>query len=155
MTAEELIAKGSSQVRNNSGLTAIYLNLYEKTFGHQLACSACNFDYHFQIFTNAILNKTQLNLFTMENQKTHKFYQSGEIKAYDTEEGNLNSRVYFNDYSATDETALAYLTHGTPEQLEARKLEFQILPEGYGKEKEEVKSEDATEDVVKKEKVKK
>lgn len=154
MTAEEVIAKGSGQVRNNSDLTAIYLNLYEKTFGQKLSCSGCNFDYHFQIFTNRILNKTELNLFTMEKQKTHKFYQSGEIKAYDAEKDNLNSRVYFNDYNATDELAIAYLTHGTPEQVEARKLEFQILPEGFGKEKKEVKSEDATED-VKKEKVKK
>jgi hypothetical protein len=88
----------------------------------------------------------------MTNQKTHKFYGSGEIKAYDVEQGNLNSRVYFNDYSATDALAIAYLTQGTPEELEARKLEFKILPEGLGK---EVKTEDATEDVVKKEKVKK
>jgi hypothetical protein len=152
MTAEELIAKGSGQVRNSSDLTAIYLKLYENAFGYKPACSSCNFDYEFQNFTNRILNKTQLNLFMMENKKTHKFYNSGEIKAFDTEEGNLNSRVYFNDYSATDELAIAYLTYGTKEELESRKLEFQILPEGFGK---EVKSEDATEDVIKKEKVKK
>ncbi len=153
MTAEELIAQGSSQVRNNAGLTAIYLELNKKLFGHVPSCSSCNFDYEFQIFTNRVLNKTQLNLFTMENTKTHKFHTSGEIKAYLAEEGNENSKVYFNDYSATDELAIAYLTHGTPEELENRKLEFAILPEGLGKEKKEVKVEDVVEE--KKEKVKK
>jgi hypothetical protein len=152
MTVEGLIAKGSGQVRNNSDLTALYLKFYENEFGYKPACSSCNFEYEFQIFANRILNKTNLDLFTMTNQKTHKFYGSGEIKAYDVEQGNLNSRVYFNDYSATDALAIAYLTQGTPEELEARKLEFKILPEGLGK---EVKTEDATEDVVKKEKVKK
>jgi hypothetical protein len=90
----------------------------------------------------------------MENTKTHKFHTSGEIKAYFAEDGNENSKVYFNDYSATDELAIAYLTNGKPEELEVRKLEFAILPNGLGKEKKEVKGEDVVVE-EKKEKVKK
>lgn len=131
MDVKELIKLNSREVRGNSNLMAIYINVFESQFGYKPNCAGCTFNSDFQKLKNAVLTPKQKTIIKME--KTFKLYQvKGEILTY--KRGKKTVRQY--DNRMTEEFAIGFLTNGTDEQIEERKKLFKSLPKGLNKEKE-------------------
>lgn len=126
MTKDELILKGKHKVRGNSDLMLIYINLFKDQFGYKPNCAGCTFDNDWGKFTssNKRIGKVIINSeITFELRKL-----TSEIVHYRIEGDRRIYRSYVN--RMTEEYALAFLTYGTPEQIQERKKLFKVLPNG-------------------------
>ncbi len=123
MTKEELIAFGSSKVRNDSTLLSFYKEIFKEEFGYYPICAGCSFstDWDKLIKSNNISLTKKFEIMNPEfeikdKQKIHTYRDAKGIK-------RRCSGFHF-----TIEFAIAYLTNGTKEEIELRKKEFKTLP---------------------------
>jgi hypothetical protein len=126
MTAEELINLGASKVRNTPNLMASYIAIFSDTFGKAPNCAGCTFTKDFNTLKNYVNRETRNPLKSqIMKAKTFKLKKiNGTIHTYRV--GRKPVRMY--DNRMTEAFAIAYLTNGTQEELEARKLLFSVLP---------------------------
>jgi hypothetical protein len=128
MTAQELITLQPSQVRKSNELMAVYLKNYFLYLGRNPVCTSCTFDSDFRNFAVAVKNgepkfNKLINPLIMET--TFTILDPSSIYSY-RKKGMAVKRCYGNNMN--DEFAIAYLTIGTDEEIEKRKLEFKVLP---------------------------
>lgn len=136
MTYSELIQYNKSEVRSNSNLTLYFINAYQFLFGSKPSCSGCSINREFDKLKKEILKRNLLeseieikqeNNIIMEQTKT--FVRSASLTedmlAFKDENGVIR-RKFVN--KLTDEFVIAYLTNGTPEEIEERKKKFKVLP---------------------------
>ncbi len=123
MTKEELIAFGSSKVRNDSTLLSFYKEIFKEEFGYYPICAGCSFsnDWDKLIKSNNISLTKNFEIMNPEfeikdKQKIHTYTDAKGIK-------RRCSGFHF-----TIEFAIAYLTNGTEEEIELRKKDFKTLP---------------------------
>lgn len=148
MTANELISINSDKVRRDSNLMALYINHFEKAFGHKPNCAGCTFKSDWQRFV-AKIKGTDTQSKTTENMNTSIDFKlkRRENKILSYKKNGKTYRQY--DTKLTADFVNGYLTNGTPEQLKERKTAFQILPEKFRpKTKTEPVEEPVKEDAV-------
>jgi hypothetical protein len=123
MTKEELIAFGSSKVRNDSTLLSFYKEIFKEEFGYYPVCAGCSFsnDWDKLIKSNKISLTKKFEIMNPEfeikdKQKIHTYTDAKGIK-------RRCSGFHF-----TLDFAIAYLTNGTEEEIELRKKDFKTLP---------------------------
>ncbi len=139
MEVDELILKSPDKVRKSPDLMAFYLSEYENIFGQLPNCAGCTFKKDWKRFVQAVKTPTkQKKEIIMSTNKTFKLKDS-RVRILTYWLGKSPQRKYSN--KLTEEFAIGYLTHGTEEQLEARKKEFAILPSGLNTKKEPKKEE--------------
>lgn len=155
MEVKDLVRKSSQEVRGNSNLMAIYIKYFKEYFGHEPNCAGCTFANDFTRLKRVVLSGG-----SQEQKSRTKKQSKMEIKTFKLKkvEGKILSykkngkTIHFYDNNMTEQLAVEYLTHGTPEQIEGRKKLFSILPKSII-EKIEVKEEvieqtEPTEEVV-------
>jgi len=132
MGIEELKNMDANKVRNNSSLMRLYIEIFEQTFGYKPNCAGCTFKKDFQKLINS--KKTTTTLKTTTMKKTFKLKRiTGRILTY-----KINGRpIRKYDNKLTEDFVIGYLTHGTEQELEERRKQFEILPKLA--KKEEVK----------------
>lgn len=126
MTPEELINIGATKVRNSPNLMASYIAIFTDIFGKAPNCAGCTFTKDFNTLKNHV-NKETHNLIKSKIMKAKTFKLkkiNGTIHTYKV--GRTPVRMY--DNRMTEAFAIAYLTNGTPEEIEARKALFSVLP---------------------------
>ena len=123
MTKEELIAFGSSKVRNDSALLSLYKEIFKEEFGYYPVCAGCSFstDWEKLIKSNNIsLTKNYKIMNTeFEIKDKQKIYTYTDVNGIKRRCGGFYMSIEF---------AIAYLTNGTEEDIELRKKEFKTLP---------------------------
>lgn len=126
MTTEELINKGATKVRNSPNLMAFYITLYTDIFGKAPNCAGCTFTKDFNTLKNHVNKETHNPIKSkIMKAKTFKLKKiNGTIHTYKV--GRTPVRMY--DNRMTEAFAIAYLTNGTPEEIEARKALFAVFP---------------------------
>lgn len=130
MTANELISINSDKVRRDSNLMALYINHFEKAFGHKPNCAGCTFKSDWQRFVAKIKGAdTQSKTTEIMNTAIDFKLKRRENKILSYKKNGKTYRQY--DTKLTAEFVEGYLTNGTPEQLKERKAAFQILPEKF------------------------
>lgn len=127
ITLEDLIKAGKSEVRYNSNLLTAYKKLFAEKFGREPDCAGCTFDSDWNRLTNQNFSNREIM-----SENTFKLRDNSIIYTYDKkiDDGNTRrTRSYGN--IMTEEFAEAYLTEGTPEQIDQRKKQFKILPKKF------------------------
>src|SRR5690606_15767876 len=152
MEVKDLVKKSSQEVRGNSNLMAIYIKYFKEYFGHEPSCAGCTFANDFTRLKRVVLSggsqeqKSRTKKQSKMETKTFKLKKvEGKILSYKKN----GKTIHFYDNNMTEQLAVEYLTHGTPEQIEERKKLFAILPNAII-EPVEVKEEivETTEEVV-------
>lgn len=140
MDIKEFILINSDKVRRDSSLMAFYIESYYQIFGFKPSCAGCTFNSDWKKFVTAVNNgekSVTLNTKQLIMETTFKLKKTNnEILAYKV--GGRTYRKY--DNKLTEEFAIAYLTHGTEEEIEQRKKRFSVLPK-LGIEVEPVKED--------------
>ena len=129
MTAIELIQNKPSEVRGNSALMAAYFNYYLEYMGLQLSCGTCSFESTFNTFSQKVREGEPKfkHLIQEQMEQTFIIIDQNKIYSYRSKEtGNTEHRYGFK---MDEEFAVEYLTNGTDDEIESRKLEFSKLPE--------------------------
>lgn len=138
MTDKELANLAPSEVRNNEELMRLYVERYEGVFFLTPSCAGCTFNTDFKKFRSAILNGLRItnpNNIIMENTFKLKRKHYSEILTYRI--GNVPFRIYGKQMN--EGFAIEYLKNGTKEQIEERKLMFDVLPSKTGTAKKDPK----------------
>lgn len=143
MEVSELIKLDSRKVRSNSNLMAIYINAFEKQFGRKPACAGCTFANDFAKLISAVNKGTQPVLTIQKSRKMENTFKlkriQNKILAY--RKDGKTFRVY--DNLMKEDFAVAFLTHGTEEELAERAKLFNTLPSAItGEVKEELSVEE-------------
>ena len=148
MTFRELTQLNKGIIRGNSDFTLFFINAYQHIFGYKPSCSGCSINNEMHKLFERIKQMPNQDLeilidkdLIMENtDKT--FVKSINFKenliAYKDENGRIR-RKFAN--KLTDDFVIAYLTNGTPEELEDRRKKFKVLPLAMREVKEEPKKE--------------
>lgn len=130
MTVEELILIDSRKVRASSNLMAIYIEVFTNHFGYAPNCAGCTFNRDFKKLKAAIRQqsapKTQ-KIVPMENTGTTFRLKKKTDAILTYIKDKRPHRIY--DHRMTEAFAVAFLTHGTKQEIESRKKLFEILPE--------------------------
>ncbi|RMZ60074.1 hypothetical protein D1632_10825 [Chryseobacterium nematophagum] len=129
---EDLVKAGKEKVRVTPDLMAAYIELFEKKFGRKPECAGCTFQNDWGKLTQNITIHTTEPM----ADKIFKLKDSSRIYSYDYKDkktGRFLRKRRFG-YTMEEEFAEQYLIHGSPEQLEKRKVEFKILPEKFQEE---------------------
>jgi len=148
MRVEEFISKSPDKVRKSPDLMAFYLREYEKIFGRLPNCAGCTFKSDWKKFVQAVKAPKKQKIKTMATtEKTFKL-KDNRLRILTYWLGKSPQRKYSN--KLTEEFVIGYLTHGTKEQLEARRKEFAILPKGLNTKEEiiEEKQEAENKEVI-------
>lgn len=130
MEVTELIKLDSHKVRGNSSLMTIYIDAFSKQFGRKPNCAGCTFGTDFANLIRAVqggdkaIKTKNLKSNKMENTFKLKKIQS-KILAY--RKDGKTFRVY--DNAMKEDFAVAFLTHGSDDELKERKAMFSVLPE--------------------------
>src|SRR5690606_10060390 len=131
MEVKDLVKKSSQEVRGNSNLMAIYIKYFKEYFGHEPSCAGCTFANDFTRLKRVVLSggsqeqKSRTKKQSKMETKTFKLKKvEGKILSYKKN----GKTIHFYDNNMTEQLAVEYLTHGTPEQIEERKKLFSILP---------------------------
>lgn len=134
MEVKELIQKSSQEVRGNSNLMAIYIKYFKEYFGHEPNCAGCTFANDFTRLKRVVLSGGSQKQQIARTKKHKAMEKTFKLKKT---EGKIfsfkkNSKtIHFYDNNLTEDVAVEYLTHGTPEQIEERKKLFAILPNAF------------------------
>ena len=142
MTKEELIAFGSSKVRNDSALLSLYFEMFKEQFGYIPPPPCCGnmSDWHkFEKSKgeNISLTKNYKIMNTeFEVKDKQKIYTYTDVKGVKRRCGGYYMNVEF---------AIEYLTNGTEEQIELRKKEFKTLPNLEKTEEQETEEQESEE----------
>lgn len=142
MKVDELIKLKPNKVRESPDLMGFYLLEYEKIFNEKPSCAPCTFKSDWKKFVKAYKTPTQQKIKTMATtEKTFKL-KDNRVRIMTYWLDKSPQRKYSN--KLTEDFAIGYLTHGTKEQLEARRKEFAVLPSGLNlkKDKQEPKKEE-------------
>lgn len=151
MRVDELILKSPDKVRKSPDLMAFYLREYEKIFGRLPNCAGCTFKSDWKKFVQAVKKPTKQIKETMATtEKTFKL-KDNRVRIMTYWLDKSPQRKYSN--KLTEDFAIGYLTHGTKEQIEARKKEFAILPSGLNLKKEKVEDKQEPKVIVEPKKV--
>lgn len=126
MTVQQLILNNSDKVRRDSSLMAFYIECFIEAFGYKPTCTGCTFSTDWNKLVRFIskgetitINQNKNIMSTFKLRKT-----TNTILFY-----KLNGRTFRKYDNKIDEAfAIAYLTHGTPEEIEQRKKLFAVLP---------------------------
>lgn len=126
----------AQQVRGNSDLLGVFIELYEGAFGRKPTCSGCAINSEWVKVRDFYYNPNgQQNKSKMEKTFELKKLKNEIISFHN---GNKIIRCY--DTKMTEEFAVSFLTNGTKEEIEERKKLFSKLPKSLTK-FEEVKAE--------------
>lgn len=128
MTATELIQYKSHEVRRDSDLMASYVKLFSEIMGYTPNCAGCTFKNDWTKFVKAVSNSTELQLQKTNIMATKSFELKKARKTIHTYKKDGRPVRSYND-NMTEEFAIAFLTHGTEEQIEERKKLFKKLPD--------------------------
>lgn len=126
MEALELINKGMHEVRRNSNLMHLYIELFEKAFKFKPVCAGCSFStdwFKFVSFYNpksVTLQKEKVMSKTISIKKV-----SHKILSY--KKDGRTYRLYDNNLN--DDFIKNYLENGTEEELKERKKMFNFPSE--------------------------
>lgn len=129
MTAEELIKNKPSEVRINSSLMAAYFNYYLEYMGLQLSCGTCNFESVFNTFANKVREGEPQFKYLIKSKMEQTFIVIDENKIFSYRSTKTGDTEHRYGFKMDEEFAIEYLTNGTEDEIESRKLEFSKLPE--------------------------
>ena len=121
MTKQELIKLPSSTVRGNSVYFQLYFDLFELEYGYTPEPPCCGHMADWYRFVGSG-NNNQKYIEIMSKSFEIKDRQ----KIYSFKKDKRAVRCY--GYNMTENFAIDYLTIGTEEEIESRKLEFKRLP---------------------------
>lgn len=129
ISIEDLIKAGKSEVRYNSDLLTAYKKLFAEKFGREPDCAGCTFDSDW----NRLINNSNISNREIMSDKTFKLRDNSIIYTFDKEDKKKKTLRRTRSYGniMTEEFAIDYLTHGTPEQIAERKMQFKILPKKF------------------------
>ncbi len=125
MTKEELIALGSSKVRNDSALLSLYFEMFKEEFGYTPPPPCCGNMSDWYKFEKSkgenisLTKKFEIMNADFEIKDKQKIYTYTDVKGIKRRCGGFYMTIEF---------AIAYLTNGTEEEVELRKKEFKTLP---------------------------
>lgn len=127
MTVEELIKLGKIQVRNNPDLMNAYKELFFEKFGRHPNCVPCTFNSDWNRLTGTAPQPQQN--YIMRNT-TFQLIDNSTIYSYDSEDRKAGRKIRHRTYgnTMTEDFAIAYLTNGSKDEIEKRKLHFKVLP---------------------------
>ena len=139
MDIQELILINSDKVRRDSNLMAFYIESFYTVFGTRPNCAGCTFSSDWKKFVSRVKNSENLvtlNTKQLKMKNTFKLKKiQNKIFAYRIEKKTFRS--YDNNF--TESFVKNFLTYGTPEEIEARKQLFSVLPQDeFEKEVEEI-----------------
>lgn len=140
MEVKDLVKKSSQEVRGNSNLMAIYIKYFKEYFGHEPSCAGCTFANDFTRLKRAVLNGGKISRTKKQGKMETKTFKLKKVEGKILSYKKNGKTIHFYDNNMTEQLAVEYLTHGTPEQIEERKKLFAILPKSII-EKIEVKEE--------------
>jgi hypothetical protein len=142
MTKEELIALGSSKVRNDSALLSLYFDMFKEEFGYippPPCCGNMSDWYKFEKSKGENISLTknyEIMNADFEIKDKQKIYTYTDVKGIKRRCGGFYMTVEF---------AIAYLTNGTEEEVELRKKEFKTLPNLEQTEEQETEEQETEE----------
>lgn len=130
MTREDLILLTADQVRNNSDLTAFYLQTYHEVYGFTPSCGGCSLKSDFSNLVNFLKENPNFEPKLIKNtnkMSTFKLKKTqSKIFAYVDSKTKKTHRLY--DTNFTEDFVKGFLTNGTEDQIEERKALFSKLP---------------------------
>ncbi len=129
MTIQELIQAGKNQVRSNPDLMSAYINLFKEKFGRKPDCAGCTFNNDWE----RLINSSNSQTIQIMSDKTFKLRDNSKIYSYDVNDSKAERPIRKRSYGniMTEEFAELYLTHGSEEEIKARKREFAVLPKKF------------------------
>lgn len=156
MEVKDLVKKSSQEVRGNSNLMAIYIKYFKEYFGHEPNCAGCTFANDFTRLKRVVLSgcsqEQKISRTKKQSKMETKTFKLKKVEGKILSYKKNGKTIHFYDNNMTEQLAVEYLTHGTPEQIEARKKLFAILPNALIKtievKEEVVESTEPTEEVV-------
>lgn len=148
MGVEELIKLDSQKVRKSPDLMAFYITAFQKQFGRTPNCAGCTFGTDFKNLIVAVRDgKSPTSTKQFKSNKMENTFKLNKIQSrilFYRKDGKT-FRTY--DSQMREEFAIAYLTHGSEEDLKERRKMFAILPEAVRSGKEAKVSEPIADEV--------
>lgn len=138
MTKEELIAFGSSKVRNTSTLLSLFKEMFFDEFGYLPLPPCCG---NMEDWYKFVKSKNEKISITKKYEIMNPEFQIKDKQKIYTYTDSKGVKRRCGGYNLTIEFAIAYLTNGTEEQIELRKKEFKVFPNLEKKEVEQVETE--------------
>lgn len=126
MTVQQLILNDSRKVRSSPDLMAFYIESFFEAFGYKPTCTGCTFSTDWNKLVRFVTKGETPNINQYKNTMSTFKLKKTENKILFYRVNGVTVRRY--DNKIDEAFAVAYLTHGTPEEIEQRKKMFAVLP---------------------------
>ena len=126
MQIQDFVKLNPAEIRRDANKMRLFVEFYEGAFSIKIGCTPCSFKSYFeQLKRHVELGNVKPKFKPMKKSFEIKSGERNNILFYRSTEGKI-VRMYA--HQATEEFVQAYLTNGTPKEIEERKAVFVKLP---------------------------